>query len=296
MHFSLYLALPLCSALMYSFSVIIVKKVMRDGVNSWRVNFISNWLTAVANLPFLFMITDGFGHWPLHHAVMVAATIFIGQLFTFLAINKGDVSVATPLLGIKVILVAFLTVVLLSQSVPLSWWIAAILSVVALGLFRERSSSAHRRFAITALYAIISAASFACTDILVQKWVPVDSYGKLMPLTFFLAGLFSCSSIPFFKGSIATMGAPTGKLLLLGCSGLAIQGIGMGLAIGFFGNATAVNVVYSSRGMWSVVLVWALGRRFGNEEHDLGNKLMLLRLIGSLLLLVAIVLVIMQNK
>lgn len=64
------------------------------------------------------------------------------------------------------------------------------------------------------------------------------------------------------------------------------------LALGFYGNATAVNILYSSRGIWSVVLVWLLGGWFGNSEREQGKEVMVRRLVGAFLLFLAIILVI----
>jgi uncharacterized membrane protein len=42
----------------------------------------------------------------LVHAMISGVTFFIGQILTFLALNRGDVSITTPVLGSKVIHVA----------------------------------------------------------------------------------------------------------------------------------------------------------------------------------------------
>jgi len=55
-------------------------------------------------------------------------------------------------------------------------------------------------------------------------------------------------------------------------------------------GATTTNVLYNSRGVWSVVLVWWVGHWFGNTERARGPGVMLRRLAGSLLLLSAILL------
>jgi hypothetical protein len=49
--------------------------------------------------------------------------------------------------------------------------------------------------------------------------------------------------------------------------------------------------MYSSRGLWSVVAVWLVGHWFYNQEQKLGASVLVWRLVGSALLLVAIVLV-----
>ena len=42
-----------------------------------------------------------------YQPVLVGLLFVVAQLFTFLALQKGDVSVVTPVLGSKVLLVAF---------------------------------------------------------------------------------------------------------------------------------------------------------------------------------------------
>jgi hypothetical protein len=59
-----------------------------------------------------------------------------------------------------------------------------------------------------------------------------------------------------------------------------------------FHDATAANVLYSSRGLWSVVAVWAIGHWFSNREQHLGAAVLRWRLAGALLMLVAVVLVV----
>ena len=63
-------------------------------------------------------------------------------------------------------------------------------------------------------------------------------------------------------------------------------------ALTHFGQATAINIVYSSRGLFGVLLVIFLGAQLGNlEASQAGSKIMRNRLFGSLLLCAAIILV-----
>jgi hypothetical protein len=63
------------------------------------------------------------------------------------------------------------------------------------------------------------------------------------------------------------------------------------LAIGIWRQPTAVNIVYSSRGLVSVILVWAIGHWFHNAEQQLGRRALGYRMVGALLMIAAIVLV-----
>ena len=80
--------------------------------------------------------------------------------------------------------------------------------------------------------------------------------------------------------------------LVSGCFLIAVQSLAFVMVIVKFRNATATNVIYSSRGLWSVLLVWALGHWFANREQHLGAKVLRWRLAGALLMMTAIALVV----
>ena len=62
------------------------------------------------------------------------------------------------------------------------------------------------------------------------------------------------------------------------------------MSLAFSGDATTVNVVYSTRGLMAVVLVWALGSRLGLEEGGHGWGVMVRRLAAAAALVGAVVL------
>ena len=106
----MHLFLPLASSILYVVAALFLRQAAGHGIGIYRTAFICNWGTAV-----LFLLL-----WPLGGSVpsgllfyqpAVVALLFIaGQLSTFLALEKGDVSVATPVMGSKVILVALFTI------------------------------------------------------------------------------------------------------------------------------------------------------------------------------------------
>ena len=63
-----------------------------------------------------------------------------------------------------------------------------------------------------------------------------------------------------------------------------------------FGQATLINILYASRGLWTVVLVWVVGHWFGNQERGHGHRVMARRMIGAGLLLVAVLLVVRRGR
>ncbi|MEX2381450.1 MAG: DMT family transporter [Opitutales bacterium] len=292
MTFPFYLFFPLFSAFGYALSALFLKKAIGSGVGPWRTTFVTNMVMGVLFLPFVIGHTDGLAalHW--RQPFFTAVVFLVGQVFTFLALSRGDVSVATPLMGTKVIFVAFFTVVVLRESVPLPWWVAAFLASVAIALLRGGSPAAKKRLGITVLFALVSASAFAMADILTQKWGGIWGFRRFAPVMFFFVALLSLGFIPFFKEGIFKLPANTWKWLGGGSLLLALQALGISYVLTEFGNATAVNIVYSSRGVWSIVLVLLIGHWFGNQERtDEGDRVMGTRLIGAVLLLVAVVLV-----
>ena len=65
--------------------------------------------------------------------------------------------------------------------------------------------------------------------------------------------------------------------------------------ISIYGNATTANVLYSSRGLWSVVAVWAVGHWFSNREQHLGARVLVWRLLGAVLLMIALLIVLLSK-
>jgi len=69
---------------------------------------------------------------------------------------------------------------------------------------------------------------------------------------------------------------------------LSLQAMGISYAIAVYREVTKVNILYNTRGIWSVVLVWIIGHWFENAERDHGARVMFRRLAGAALLLSAV--------
>ena len=70
---------------------------------------------------------------------------------------------------------------------------------------------------------------------------------------------------------------------------MAIQAVSMSYSLSTYGDATRINIVYALRGLWGVLLAWMTARWFTANEAFLAPKVMLLRLVGAVLLTVAVV-------
>jgi hypothetical protein len=80
-----------------------------------------------------------------------------------------------------------------------------------------------------------------------------------------------------------------------GSACFAAQGLTFITSISLYRHATSANVLYSSRGLWSVVAVWGIGHWFANREQHLGARTLAWRMVGAILLMVAIAMVLLEK-
>ncbi len=293
MTFPTHLLLPLASSFGYVAAVMLVKRSAAFGVGIWRTTFVSNVMMGVCFAPLWLLGGHDLAGVPWWQPFLSGTLFFVGQVATFVALDKGDVSVATPVLGLKIILVAFCSALLLVDPVPMTWWMAAGLSTLAIVLLnrRPRGLASERPLGITIFAAAAAALAFAITDVLVQKWAPVWGIGRYLPITFGWVAILSFSLLPAFSEPLRRVPGAAWRWLLPGAVLLAVQAGGMAFTLAKFGDATAANIVYSSRGLWSVLAVWWIGHWFHNDEQRLGGAVLRGRMWGAGLMLVAIGLV-----
>lgn len=291
MNLPIYYVLPLLSGFIYAVGALISKRALNAGFGVARYIFLSNILLALC-----FHIFYISAEWPqswagVHWPLLAGFGFFLGQVFTFLAIRTGDVSVQAPVMGTKVVFVALFTVAMGAGPVPVDWWLGAILTAVAIFLL-SASNFANRASTYRALVlSVISAAFFGWTDVMVQQGAAGFHPGTFLILMNYSLVLSSMTLIPFFRGRLRDTPPEAWKWGLISATLIGIQAVGMALAIAFHGRATAVNILYSSRGLWSVLLVWVAGSLFANIEGKAGKRIMQRRLVGATLLCIAIALV-----
>ncbi len=279
---------PLCSAFLYALAVMGLKRCTAAGLGPWRVGFVTNWVQGLGLAPLWFLGGQPFAPEHLLHAMICGLAFFLGQVFTFLALSRGDVSVATPVLGTKVLFVALVAVWLGTEPLTASLWMAAILTALATALMGYAGRHRRHPLGVSLGLGLGAAASFALTDVLGQKWAPAWGFGHFAPAMFATVAVLSLGLLPLCRGSFRHL---PWRWVGMGSALLTLQCGGVAYSIMNFGSATTTNVVYNSRGIWSVLIVWGIGHWFGNDERSQGHRVMLGRLAGATLLMVAIVLV-----
>lgn len=299
------LSVVLLNAIAYTASALSLKAAMGRGINAWQVSAWCNGTMAVLYLPF-WLGADGaalLAHW--WQPLVVAVIFLLGQLFTFASLQHGDVSVATPLLGAKVVFVPLIAAVFFLDQIAHRWWWAAALSaagvVVVSRAVPRRSPSPlsggqerHVSVLPTVTCSLAAAGSFALSDVLFQHWSrPVGASGFIAMMYTGLGVLTAALYLPRFGWKLMRLPHDrTGRRALgLGCLLQAGQNLSMSLVLGIYGHATTVNIAYSSRCLWSVVLAWAVGRWLGGAEGRLPREILWARLFGAALLFGALCLV-----
>lgn len=279
--------LPLCSAVGYTFAAMALKRAM-DGGHPWRVLFIVNLIGAVLFQTWLFH--GGQPYAPVHvlHAVLAGTAFFIGQVFTFIAISRGDISIATPVLGTKVIFVALLVFVTGGEELGWKLWVATFLTSLALALLGGEWKANRQRLLVSVSFSFLASVAFAATDVMQQLWVPAFKFGHFGPVMFATVGLLSFTLIPFFSAPLREMPRPMVVWAVGGGVLLTVQAMGIAYCIAVYHEVTVTNVLYNTRGLWSVALVWVVGHWFANAERQVGGAVMTRRLIGALILLAAV--------
>ena len=289
------IVLPLLAARIYVFSALLLKRSSELGVGIWRTTFVSNMVIAL--LFSLLWLLGGKEISPtlLWQPALIAVCLFVGQLVQFLALERGDVSVAVPVFGLKVVLVAFLTPFMIGDAVSGRLWCAAFLSVLGITFFHRKNQGARpKNLGITLVAGGLGAICFAVFDVLVQKWGPSWGAGRLLPIIFWINAAFSFALIPFFKSPLHAVRREAWPWLLLGTALLGTQSILFVSTVAIHGSATSANIIYASRGLLTVACVWLVGHWFGNRERHLGATVMRWRLCGALLMMSAIALVVIH--
>lgn len=290
----LHIVLPLASAVVYVAAALFLKRAAEAGVGAWRSTRVCNSFAAVLFTPLWLLggeLPDATMWW---QPAVTALLFLLGQLLTMLALRSGDVSITTPVLGLKIILVAAFMAALLPEPLAPGLWIAAALSSMGIVLLQFSRPPSGSKPGANILLAGLAAAAYALFDVLVQKWSPAWGAGRFLPLMMGCAALYS---LPFGWAPADTPSSKHATLpLLAGAMCLAVQAIMFVSSIAIYHQAAVSNVLYSSRGLWSVLAVWLVGHWFGNRERHHGARILLWRLLGTILLTIAIVIVLRETN
>lgn len=297
MNFSIaVVSLPLIAAILYAIASLFLQRASRGGVGPWRTTFFSNLVLGIFFIPWFI---SGYSLLPFHlwyQPIICGALFFGGQLFGILAFDKGNISIATPVMGTKVIFMALISAFWLKTMPTLSIWIACFLTTIGIFFLRGNNNGNVKdgRIFPSFIFAMLTALFFGLSDLLFQDWardVPAEGFAPTM----FMANLFfSFFLIPFFtkKKNIQPV---AWKHLFFATLFIGIQTIAIAYTIATYGQAILVNIFFASRGIWSILAVLFIGK-YMNITEVTDPKTLTRRLIGASLLLAAIIIALVMPE
>lgn len=285
-----YLLLPVVAAIGYAIASLLLKKALTEGAHPMACFHVNNWACSLVFLP-LALFEKKVVAWELvMFPIGVGAIFFIGGWFTFVAMQRGDVSLVTPVLGSKVVFVALGASLFIAGGMKPLMWVAAFITTAGIFMMSATDLKTPKgaRLAGPVMMALVSAAFYALADVVVQRWAP--DFGPMMFLAIMAGttGVLSLGAMmmpgaPPIPWSRATQWSVGGSAIISG------QAMLLGLSIAFFNDAVGVNVVYATRGMWSLVVVALLGPLLGNQERHESGRAYGVRVVAAVLLMAGVV-------
>jgi len=283
------IVLPAAAAILFAFAALALKRSNQLGVDVWQTAFVVN-ISAGAIYSGLWFV----GGPPLrmelwYQPTLIAICLFGGMVSQFIALNRGDVSVAVPVMGLKLVVVAVMSPIVVGEAIPVRLWVAVALSLLGVTMLNRggKSGSSHS-FKIAVSSGLLAAMSFGAFDLLAAKWGQAWGVGRLLPCVFLINAVFSLACLRGFRSPLSSRSRLALAWLSVGALLLSLQGLLFIGCLVVYGRAAQTNVTYSIRGLVSVLLVWSVGRFFHNDEGQLNRAALVNRLIGAVCLLSAI--------
>lgn len=276
------------AAIGYAVAAILSKEALARGAGVLRISFVMNWVFVLVFATLLWGHEGSLPWEKLHYPMITGFLFFLGQVFTFTAIRFGDVSLQTPVMGTKAVFAVILAVMLGTEVVTLPMALAAVVSMLGIA-FLGFSGDGVERVGRTLCLALLSSFFFAGSDTMVGFFA--KDFG--VPLFLFLAilanALFSFGLVPFFRESFRQMPPMAWPWILAASVGMALQALLLNHTLATYQNVAAVNVIYTTRGLWSVCLGVVALKFFARADLPAAPpRIFLLRLSGAILMTLAI--------
>lgn len=255
------------------------------------VTFMANMVLAVGFQ--IFRVLDGpplptTDYW---QPAVVALFCNAGMAFTFLAVSVGDVSIATPMFGLKAVLVTAGVATITGGDVAATVWVAAILATAGVLTVQWTGRGDSKRTLRTIGLAGAAASCYAGFDVTLQTYAMRHGAAAVVPAVYMFVGLFSIPMLFWFRrDGFGTRGEFV-RLVIPSAILFTVQAMCIAGTLSIVGDAPSVNVVYALRGLWGVVLAVTLAKYVGGEEANLTKRQIGQRFVGAAMLTVAVVVI-----
>lgn len=275
------------SAILYAVAAVFSKQALSRGAGILRLSFAVN-LVFLPIFSTVLFLHEGVIDWAsIHQPIITGVIFFAAQIFTFSAIRVGDVSLQTPIMGTKAVFAVIIAAVCGTEVIGLPMFAAAFVAMLGVA-FLGFSGNGADRVGISITLALLSSLFFAGTDTMVGFYA--DSFGvpAFLFITFVTNTLLSFGLIPFFKESMRTIPRKAWPWMLVACLLMGTQALLLNYTLGRYQHVAEVNVLYSTRGLWSVVFGAFAVRMFQQSSETNQRRIYILRFTGALLMCLAI--------
>ena len=284
------LILPFFCSLVYAIGALLLKRSMEAGHPPRHAMVACNLAMAACSLPILFwakMPAPGLSVWIWLAAPACSVLFFLGQIGTFRALSGGDVSVATPILGTKVVMTAVFGAIFLPGGVGADLWVGAFLCTAGVALVGLQPGVRREKALRAVGWSLGAAAVFSLTDVMVARAAQAIGFSLFGPWMMVGMAAMSVWVVPPREWGKIFLGF--GRGWAWGGAGLiGLQGTFLYASIALSGDPVGVNIVYAVRGLWSVLLVMWIGKWLGNREAGLARPVLIWRGLGAVLLFAAV--------
>lgn len=275
------------SAIIYAVAAVFSKQALSRGAGILRLSFAVNlvFLPIFSTLLVRHEVVIDWGS--VHQPVITGVLFFAAQIFTFSAIRVGDVSLQTPIMGTKAVFAVIIAAICGTELVGLPMFAAAFVAMLGVG-FLGFSGNGVDRVAVSIVLALLSSLFFAGTDTMVGFYAGSFGVPAFLFITFLTNALLSFGLIPFFKEPLRATPKNAWPWILTACFLMGIQALLLNYTLGRYQHVAEINVLYSTRGLWSVIFGAVAVRIFHEAGQTSQRRIYILRFVGAFLMCLAI--------
>lgn len=282
------------AALGYSVAAVFSKQALSRGAGILRLSFMMN-LIFLPVFGILLLQHSGAIPWDrIQYPILTGVFFFLGQIFTIAAIRLGDVSLQTPMMGTKAVFAVLIAIVCGTEAVGLPIFLAALVAMLGV-VFLGFSGNGAERVGISISLALLSSLTFAGSDTMVGVFAGEFGVPSFLFIAMAVNAFLSFLLIPFFTEPLREIPRAAWPWMLAACLLMAGQALLLNFTLGRFQHVAEINVIYSTRGLWSVVLGALAVRFFDQSGGANASRTYALRFAGALLMCIAIAILFLPN-
>lgn len=278
--------LPLLGAILHPPMAWLFQRGEREGVPVAVTVGFSNLATVLIFALYLRPDWSGPINWLDALAVLNGVFFFCGQWFSVRAVKAGDLVVHCSALGIKLVLVAILSLAIGLESGSWRLFGSVVLGAWAVFLLAGGNLHGWRKHRATVGWTLVGTAFFGLGDVLTAWGASGAGMGRWLMLM--MGGSGCCALailIPRRSGLRQALGSKKPRAILVGLGLLmGTQAVLVNTAFAIYQEPTVSNVVFATRGLLAIPFLMLL-------QRSLRGVVSAQTLSGAFLMLLALLLV-----